>query len=91
MGGRAVRALLGDVGDLADGRLPHNEGSNDAQTIAPGRMTPDAATVTELPLREERGSLIETAPWATREESGWALLRALRGALKGRACLAHGE
>jgi hypothetical protein len=37
--------LLGDVGHLADGRLPHNEGSNDAQAIAPGRMTPEGAGV----------------------------------------------
>jgi hypothetical protein len=36
---------------------------------APGySSTPEAATATRLPLRAERGGLIETAAWATKQE-----------------------
>jgi hypothetical protein len=37
-----------------------------------GCSTPEAATATGLPLRAQRGSLIETAPWATKQKR-WCL------------------
>jgi hypothetical protein len=47
--------LLGDVGNLADGRLPHKEDSNDAPgDLAPGRLTPEALVSVPWRLRTGR-------------------------------------
>jgi hypothetical protein len=68
MGRTCRHGLLCDVGHLADAQLPHNEASNDDQAMAPGGMTPGAATPAPPPFGAESGSPAETAAWATEQK-----------------------
>ena len=72
--------------DLAEWeRTPPRGGDSSATTaseplppVVRCSLTPEAATATGLPLRAERGSLRETAPWATNQKRGLSRTRRLR-------------